>query len=177
MRALVVYESMYGNTRDVAEAVAEGLAQADFAVETTEVGDAPTAATALGAFDLLVAGGPTHAFSMSRASTREDAAAKGHGPIVSTGIGLREWIQSLEPTAGVAVATFDTRVRHPRVPGSAARSARKHLRQQGFRAVDPATTFWVDGMEGPLLEGELDRARTWGQDLGAEIRTHQALPR
>jgi len=77
----------------------------------------------------------------------------------------------------VAVATFDTRVRHPRVPGSAARSARKHLRQQGFRAVDPATTFWVDGMEGPLLEGELDRARTWGQDLGAEIRTHQALPR
>ncbi len=174
MRALVVYESMYGNTRDVADAVAAGLVDAGYEVRTSEVSAAPTD---LAAFALVVAGGPTHAFSMSRASTREDAATKGHGPLVSTGIGLREWIGSLEPTTVVAVATFDTRVRHPRVPGSAARSARKHLRQQGFRAVDPPTTFWVDGMEGPLLDGELDRARTWGHDLGVGVQSHEAVPR
>jgi Flavodoxin len=174
MRALVVYESMYGNTETVARAVADGLTEAGFETAVAEVGTAPTA---LREFDLVAAGGPTHAFSMSRASTREDAAAKGYGPIVSTGIGLREWIESLEPADGVAVATFDTRVRHPRVPGSAARAARKHLRQQGFRAVDPATTFWVDGMDGPLLDDEEDRARHWGADLGAGVRTHQATPR
>ena len=140
MRALVVYESMYGNTRDVADAVAGGLVDAGYEVRASEVSAAPTTASDLTTFALVVAGGPTHAFSMSRASTREDAATKGHGPLVSTGIGLREWIGSLETTPGVAVATFDTRVRHPRVPGSAARSARKHLRQQGFRAVDPPTT-------------------------------------
>lgn len=174
MQALVVYESMYGNTQAVARGVAEGLTEAGFETAVAEVDTAPTV---LDPFDLVVAGGPTHAFSMSRTSTRADAATKGHGPIVSTGIGLREWIESLEPAADVAVATFDTRVRHPRVPGSAARAARKHLRQQGFRAVDPATTFWVDGMEGPLLDGEEDRARTWGADLGVAVQTHETSPR
>ena len=176
MRALVVYESMYGNTQVIAGAIAAGLAEADLEVTTSEVGEAPTG---LGQFDVVVAGGPTHAFSMSRASTREDAAAKGHQPVISQGIGLREWIEALEPvppTLGVAVATFDTRVRHPRVPGSAARAARKHLRQHGFRAVDPAMTFWVDGMEGPLLDGEEDRARRWGADLGAGVRTREVTP-
>ena len=177
MRALVIYESMYGNTQAVAVAIATGMADPDVEVTTCEVSQAPTA---LDELDLVVAGGPTHAFSMSRASTREDAATKGHGPMISQDIGLREWIDALEPaspTARVAVATFDTRVRHPRVPGSAARAARKHLRQHGFRAVDPATTFWVDGMEGPLLDGEEDRAQRWGADLAAEIRTHEASPR
>jgi hypothetical protein len=114
MRAFVVYESMYGNTQHVAEALAGGLAESGFDVRTTEVGAAPTTFAGV---DLVVAGGPTHAFSMSRASTREDAATKTDTPIVSAGIGLREWIESLEPADGVAVATFDTRVRHPRVPG------------------------------------------------------------
>ncbi len=177
MRALVIYESMYGNTQAIAEAIAAGLAEADVEVTTCEVSEAPTT---LGDLDLVVAGGPTHALGMSRASTREDAAAKGHEPVISRVIGLREWIDALEPvqpTARVAVATFDTRVRHPRVPGSAARAARKHLRQHGYRAVDPATTFWVDGMEGPLLDGEEDRARRWGADLAVGIRTHEASPR
>lgn len=176
MRALVVYESMYGNTQAIAAAIAAGLTESGFEVSTSEVGEAPTD---LGQLDLVVAGGPTHAFSMSRVSTREDAATKGDNPVISQGIGLREWIEALEPLASadeVAVATFDTRVRHPRVPGSAARAARKHLRQHGFRAVDPATTFWVDGMEGPLLDGEEDRARSWGRDLGAIVRTHRSVP-
>ena len=58
-----------------------------------------------------------------------------------------------------------TRVRHPRVPGSAARVARKRLRGKGFHAVDPPMDFWVDGVDGPLQEGELERARSWGAEL------------
>ncbi len=173
-QALVVYESMYGNTEALARAIADGLTEAGYAVTTTEVGDAPTAFTG---FDLVVAGGPTHTFGMTRPATREEAAAKGSTPLVSTGIGLREWIEALEPDATVAVATFDTRIRRPRVPGSAARAARKHLRQHGFRAVDPAADFWVEGTEGPLSEGEEDRARAWAADLGVGLRTHEATPR
>ena len=173
MQALVVYESMYGNTEAVARAIADGL-RSGSEVRLEEVG---TASTTLVGIDLLVVGGPTHAFSMSRPSTRADAADKTDDPVISTGIGLREWIETLAPTAGVAVATFDTRVRRPRVPGSAARAARKRLRDHGFRSVDPPTTFWVDGGEGPLHDGEEERARLWGADLAVRVRDHEITAR
>jgi flavodoxin len=67
MHAIVVYESMFGNTQRVAEAVAAGIA-AHMTVELIEVGAAPTQ---IGEdVGLLVVGGPTHAFGLSRQSTR-----------------------------------------------------------------------------------------------------------
>lgn len=177
MQALVVHESMFGNTAHVADAVADGLRAAGLEVSTVEVGEAPTAFRDL---DLVVVGAPTHAFGLSRPSTREDAAQKAAErgeDLTSAGIGLREWIEEVEPAAGVAVAAFDTRVRRPRLPGSAARAARKRLRARGLRAVDPPTTFWVDGMFGPLLPGEEERARDWGTDLGTRVREHATNPR
>ena len=174
MRALVVHESMFGNTEAVARAVADGLSSVpDVQVELVAVHEASTDLTGV---DLLVVGGPTHAFSMSRASTRADALSKGAHEADAAGPGIREWIEELQPSPGHAVAAFDTRVRHPRVPGSAARAARKHLRARGFKAVDPPTTFWVDGMTGPLLEGEEARARDWGADLGAALVAGRAVP-
>lgn len=167
MRALLVYESMFGNTQAVARAIAEGLA-VHMPVEIVEVSDAPERVGA--EVDLLVVGGPTHAFSMSRASTREDATTKSDQVLVSQDRGIREWIDALrEAPAGTRVATFDTKVEKPHVPGSAARAARKHLRKVGFRASEPPTTFFVDGMTGPLVDGELDRARSWGDGLGATM--------
>jgi hypothetical protein len=162
MRALVVEESMFGNTESVAEAIAEGLASAGAEVEVRPVREAGPDVSGV---DLLVVGGPTHAFSLSRPSTREDAATKGADDDAAAGIGLREWIEAVEPAAGVDVATFDTKVRHPKLPGSAARAARKRLRAKGFHALDPATTFWVEGTDGPLVAGELDRARQWATEL------------
>ncbi len=163
MSTLVVYESMFGNTRDVAQAIALGLGDAS-AVEVREVGSVGELPTDL---DLLVVGGPTHAFSMSRESTRADAATKPHeGDIISTTIGLREWIQALPaPTHPVSVATFDTRVRHPRLPGSAAKAASKALKARGYLVVSAPETFDVDGMTGPLYPGETARATAWGASL------------
>ena len=112
---------------------------------------------------------------MSRESTRADAVSKGADEAVASGPGSREWIEELEPTPSTAVAAFDTRVRRPRIPGSAARAARKHLRSRGFKAVGPPTTFWVDGMTGPLHDGEEARARQWGADLGTAWVTQRAL--
>jgi Flavodoxin domain len=164
MRALVVYESMFGNTRTIAEAIAEGLAAGGGGeVEAVEVGDAPSD---IDGIDLVVVGGPTHAFSMSRAGTRESALKETDQPLVSSGAGIREWLDRLGRTgAGGCGATFDTKVAKPRLPGSAAAAAEKRLRRLGLRIVTPAETFLVDGMTGPLIEGEPERARRWGMQL------------
>src|SRR5688500_18719952 len=116
MKALVVYESMFGNTETVARALADGLASR-MEGDVGEVGAAPGAVR--GDVALLVTGGPTHAFGLSRESTRKAAADQSQGALVSRGIGLREWLDALAPGSAVPAATFDTRVRHPRVPGSA----------------------------------------------------------
>lgn len=167
MRALVVYESMFGNTQLIAAAVAEGLARY-MSVDVVEVGAAPTAVGS--EVDLLVIGGPTHAFGLSRATTRADAMAKSTRPLISRGIGLREWTTAVETAAtGVAAAAFDTRIDKPRVPGSAARGAARRLRQLGFELVCPAESFFVTGTAGPLVPGEVERARGWGEKLAVEL--------
>lgn len=166
MRALVVYESMFGNTRTIAEAIADGLA-AHLDVSAVEVSAAPT--TVGDDVDLLVVGGPTHAFSLSRASTRRDAAQKSGQQTVSSGSGLREWLDQVHVDAPVVAAAFDTKMRTPRLPGSAARAAAKRLRRLGLTLTAPAATFYVDGMTGPLLDGERARAQAWGEQLAARV--------
>ena len=162
-RALVVFESMFGNTQKIAEAVKQGLSS-HVPADILEVGTAPHA---LGEIELLVVGGPTHAFGMSRPGTREDAIRQAGGHVVSGGIGLREWLSTLERTPGKAtVAAFDTRIAKPRVPGSAARAAEKRLRRLGFRVTVASESFYVTGTAGPLVEGEEERARAWGEKLG-----------
>ena len=162
--ALVVYESMFGNTRGVARAIATGLA-GSMDVTSVEVSEAPAAIGE--GIDLLVVGGPTHAFGLSRPTTRDSAAQRRAKPLVSIGEGLREWIGDLErPDRSIDAAAFDTKVSHPPLPGSAAHAALRRLRRLGFIEVGPATTFYVAGTEGPLVDGELARAREWGRVVG-----------
>jgi hypothetical protein len=166
MRALVVYESMFGNTEVIARAVADGLGSA---LETAVV-EAGSAPSALGDFTLLVVGAPTHAFGMSRPSTRQDARQRARGRVVSEGEGLREWLANLQPaTNATQAAAFDTRIDKPRVPGSAARGAERRLRRLGFVVAADAESFFVTDVAGPLLHGEVERAQRWGADLAARI--------
>ena len=166
MHALVVYESMFGNTQAIADAIAAGLSSG-IRVEAVEVGVAPV--TTDDDVALVVVGGPTHAFGMSRPQTRQDAARQATAGLVSGGIGLREWLAALQGPAGVAAATFDTRISKPRLPGSAARAAEKRLRRLGLRIVAPAASFYVEGTSGPLQAGEQERARRWGEALGSKL--------
>ncbi|MEU1390083.1 MULTISPECIES: flavodoxin domain-containing protein [unclassified Nonomuraea] len=167
MKALVVYESMYGNTERIAQAVAEGLATRMRAA-LTEVGSAP--AHVGDEVTLLVVGGPTHAFSMSRAATRDSAAQQAAGPLVSRGRGVREWLATVSTSsAGLCSAAFDTRVAKPRLPGSAGRAVAKRLRRLGVRLAVPPCGFYVTGTQGPLVPGELERARQWGESLAASF--------
>ena len=165
MKALIVVESMFGNSRQVADAVAEGLRR-HMAVDV--VAPAEAHAPLLDLVDLLVVGGPTHAFSMTRSNTREDAVRQG-APASAAATGIREWIERLHAGPhSELVATFDTRVGKVRhLPGSAARSAAKALRKRGYRPVVPPESFYVGDVAGPLFDGELDRARAWGEQLAA----------
>lgn len=164
MHAMVVYETVWGNTEQLAREIAEGIG-----ADTVDVVDAASAPPAIeDDIDLLVVGGPTHAFSMSTASTRESARQQGATRIPAGGI--REWIERLStPTSSVPVATFDTRVVSPRLPGSASKKAMKKLVALGFRPAVKPETFGVHGYSGPVADGELERARQWGRTVAAAL--------
>lgn len=166
-RALVVYESMWGNTAQVARAIAKGLSEM-MDVDLVDVHEAP--AEPAHDVSLVVAGGPTHAFSMTRPNTRADAVRQG-APQQAVDRGIREWLEAL-PSGDYPqiLATFDTRVDKVRhLPGSAARSAAKTARRHGYHATAHAESFYVRDMDGPLLDGELDRATAWGRQLVASL--------
>ncbi len=163
MGILVVVESLFGNSAAIADAVAEGAQAAGAVVGVTRVADAPSEVAP--DVDLLVLGGPTHAFSMTRPSTRAEAHTKFGAPDAAQGI--REWIGRASPRSDLPVVTFDTRVEKRWVPGSAAKSAAAALRGHGFGHAERGPTFFVHGVEGPLADGELDRARAWGRELAA----------
>lgn len=165
MRTLIVVESMWGNTRAVADAVAQAL-PGD--VTVVDVAKAPDP---LPEVDLVLLGGPTHAFSMSRAETRADAVGRGATGDPATGI--REWLGGATPVAGLKVATFGSRVDKALNPDGAAKAAAKAARKRGFDVVGHQS-FNVVGMEGPLEDGELERAATWARGVAARVTGAEA---
>jgi hypothetical protein len=174
MRAVVVYESVYGNTHQIAEAVAQGLEDAG-EVALHQVSEAGPEAIA-GA-DLVVVGGPTHMHgmtsSLSRKLAAQEATNKGEelDPSVE-GPGLRAWFDGLPKVKGVGGAAFDTRGSGPALlTGSAAKGIARRLRRHGYKLVAEPESFVVTDSEGPLEEGELERARAWGASLAAASGT------
>lgn len=169
-KALVVYETFFGNTRKVAEAVGDGLKEA-FDVSVVDVLDArPTPGDAR----LLVVGGPIHAFGMSRVATREDAikqAAKLGVTVAPHPLGIREWLEQLGPAgAERSAAAFDTAVKVGWFTvGSAARAELSALKGKGYDVESRPQHFLVEDVDGPLAAGELERAREWGRSLAETI--------
>lgn len=164
MTALVVYETMYGCTRDVARAIAAGCEAGGpaLAVEVSELvgGTVPALPDDV---TLLVVGGPTHAFGMSRPETRRDAA--GYGTVISR-TGVREWLALVTLPEGLPVAAFCTKLDSP-LSGSAAHGIAHRLRRLGGRLVAPPKDFHVRGTRPVLHDGEVDAARAWGAALVA----------
>lgn len=165
MKALVVYESAWGNTREVAEAISSGLSDR-MDTHVIAVDTAPPLRDVQ--VDLLVVGAPTHAFGLSREATREDAHQRG-GDLIPSGV--REWLES-DPVS-LLVATFDTHVRHPNLPGHASRKTAKKLEKLGCEVLIEPESFYVRGYEGPLLDGEVDRARSWGEELARSVMSRE----
>lgn len=174
MRAVVVYESMFGCTRAVAEAVAAGLGPH---LGATVVRAADVTPGQVAAADLVVVGAPTHAHGLPRASTRRGApgyVAKAHGalalePGADTAPGVREWLSSLG-SLRCRAAAFDTRVRGPGLlTGRASRPIARALRHHGATVVGAPRSFLTSSNS--LVEGELGRAEAWGGELAARLDT------
>lgn len=173
MRALVLYESMYGNTHVIADAIARGL---ESVAGTTVVSVSEATPAMLRGVDLVVVGGPTHGHGMSRPASREAAVASSHKPdsglVVepsATGAGVREWLESLGHVDARAAA-FDTRVNWPVIlSGRAATGIAKQLRRHGFALVADPESFLVT-KNNQLLPDERARAERWGRQLGADLR-------
>jgi flavodoxin len=157
MKALVVYDSVFGNTEKVALAIAEALGPRD-SITARKVGDVRP--EHLRGLSLLVVGSPTRAFRPTPATNAFVAS-------IPTG-GLQ----------GVSVSAFDTRISIAdtgsrflnfmvKLFGYAAEPIAAKLQKKGGTLAAPPEGFFVGGTEGPLKEGELERAAQWARRVGA----------
>jgi hypothetical protein len=176
MRALVVYESLFGSTRELAEAIAAGLGT-HLDVRLSRADDVRKADAAVA--DLLVAGGPTHGHSLTTPASRQEAASWAKDPDKAfhldqpePGIGLREWFDELGAVP-VLFAAFDTRTDIPRLlAGAASVRIGRELRRRGSTPVVPPESFLVTKYAG-LKAGEATRGRAWGEQVAAAaLRAH-----
>ncbi len=142
MKGLVVYDSKFGNTEKVAQAIAAALGPDSFPVLKV---DAVTAED-LQDLDLIVVGSPVHGWRPSQP--------------------MQAFLNGLQPKAlsGVKAAAFDTRL-GSRLAGAAADNIEKALRKQGCTIVAPSAGFIVLNSEGPLADGELDKAVAWAKQV------------
>jgi hypothetical protein len=171
MKTVVVYESMYGNTHLIADAIGRGVG-GDVRVVPVS-GAIPEL---LSVTDLLVIGGPTHGHGMTREMTRKaaiDAAEKPDAELVldedAEGPGLRDWFDTLVPRHGAPAAAFDTRFDAPAAfTGRASKGIAKRLLRHGYTLVAEPESFLVT--KGNHLEDHEDeRAVRWGKQLAKDL--------
>lgn len=166
MRSVVVCESWFGNTQQVARAVADELArhgEATVVSVSDEIDDVEE-------LDLLVVGAPTHVHGMSSSMSRKSAIEQAGQLGVEPGPGARGWFESLPEELHGKAAAFDTRIeKSAMLTGSAAKGIAKRLRQHGLELVAEPESFFVLDTAGPLKDGELERAAYWAQDLVASV--------
>ena len=146
MTVTVVYESLFGNTRKVAEAISDGVREAfPYAhVECVAVGKASE--ELIRSTNLLIVGGPTHLWRMTTDSSRKrhisrakKAQAKGEPPHElepeAEGPGLRDWFYQLPPAKRCHTAAFDTRRGSVRRPGGACHGIARKLEGHDYELV------------------------------------------
>lgn len=164
MHAIVVYESYWGNTAKVAKAIAEGIGDGARACATDEA-----AADDVANADLIVAGSPVFAFGLPtekiRENLRQSESTASPGPDLSHP-SLRSWLDALPRGRGRSAA-FETRLWWS--PRGATGTIEQRLSARGYPPLAKAKKFVVQGGSGPLREGELERAKAWGQALREAI--------
>jgi hypothetical protein len=164
MDAIVVYESVWGNTAAVAHAIAEGLGPGAFAYATDEIEPAEVADA-----DLIVAGSPVFAFGLPTEEIR-DHILRSEGDAASppdlSHPSLRSWLDRL-PAGHGRSAAFETRIWWS--PRGATGTIEKRLTGLGYPPVAKAGRFVVRDKYGPLREGELERAKEWGSELRSTV--------
>ncbi len=158
MKAIVIYDSVYGNTEKIAQSITDAF-QAHAEVQLLRA--STTSPEQLAGCQFLIVGSPTQQFR----------------PIAP----VREFLDRIPHNAlnGVQVASFDTRFTESNIAkikvldffvkifGYAARPIADALVKKGGELVVPPEGFYVADTQGPLLDGELERAGKWAQQIGA----------
>ena len=168
MNALIVYESMFGNTRKLAEAIADALQATGVDATILAAHKAPSD---LSDYRLVIVGAPTHAHSLPRPKSRAEAANWATDPTkkltlepTASSTGVREWLDGVTLLGDPRFAVFSTRVDIPRIfAGDACAAIAKGLRRH-LSDVDARADFLV-GLDNHLVDGEEDRAREWAGGL------------
>jgi flavodoxin len=149
MRALIVYDSLHGNTAKIAQAIGDALAGEISVRLASEM-----SAAEVKAVDLLIVGSPTHGGWFTEA--------------------IKGWLDQLPAAAlqGIRAAAFDTRTPPTilsRIFGFAAPRIAKRLEKTGVALVGEPGGFIVEGIKGPLKQGELERAAGWAQEIAESM--------
>ena len=146
MKALIVYDSVYGNTEKIAKAIAEAITPSD-EVKVLRAGEANP--SELASTDLLIVGSPTHAGRPMPA--------------------IQDLLNKVPKLSlqGINVAAFDTRIPTKLVGvfGYAAGRIAGNLKRKGGILIASPEGFFVTGSKGPLKEGELERAAGWAKGI------------
>jgi flavodoxin len=149
MNALVLYDSQYGDTERIAQAIADTL---DGFGEARAVRLDPRQPLELQGVDVFIVGCPTQGWRPTPA--------------------IQSFLEgtSSDELGGLAGACFDTRFRLPRfMTGSATKVMAGKLREKGVSLLVAPESFFVKGTEGPLRDGELERASTWARQIVDEV--------
>ena len=160
MKAVVVYESLWGNTAAIARAIAEGLGGGARALSTAEAMGA-----AIAEAELIVAGTPVLGFRLPTEAMRQSVVTSERNAPTPPDLShpsMRGWLDALPPGRGRSAA-FETRIWWS--PGGATGPITDKLAQAGYPPMTRARRFVVKGKYGPLRDGELERARRWGAEL------------
>ncbi|HJW88906.1 MAG TPA: flavodoxin domain-containing protein [Dehalococcoidia bacterium] len=149
MKALIVYDSLHGNTEKIAGAIAAALAPSGD-VKVLRAGEANT--SGLESIDLLIVGSPT----------------QGGRPTPA----IQDFLTRVSEPAikGISIAAFDTRfsTRWVGIFGYAAGKIASSLKTKGGILIQSPEGFFVKGTEGPLKDGELERAAGWAKKIAQQ---------
>ncbi len=147
MKTLVVYDSVYGNTEEIARSIGEAIGDEAKVVKAGESGPGD-----LESIDLLITGSPTY----------------GGRPTPK----MKEFIDNIKAVSleGVKIAAFDTRVPATwvKIFGFAAGKIEKRLKSQGGKPAVKPEGFYVSGTRGPLVDGEYERAAGWAKEIAGK---------
>src|SRR5579859_6554232 len=145
MKTLIVYDSQFGNTEQIAQRIANTLSDVG---QVQMIRADPARPLSLQGVDLLIVGSPTQAWNATTA--------------------IRSMLKNTSPQRfhHLAVACFDTRFRESRwMTGSAALRLAKQLRAMRANLLLPPESFFVEAKEGPLVSWEMTRATEWALSI------------
>lgn len=177
MDNVVIYESLWGNTAAIAQAIARGLGNGAVALTTDQATPAVIARA-----EFIVVGAPVHAMNLPTDASRKSATSKVYGrPGLHADVthpSIRDWLESLPP-AQRQCAAFETGIRGPLGHG-AARGIITRLVALGYTPIEEPRAFTVALVTGSsepgalLIGGQEEKAVQWGEHLARIVATAAA---